>query len=349
MTGPTWRCSACDTYNAAAERTCEICGTARSVAVSGPTAPPTAPPVTGSAARSAAKSAGPTSVPKAAPKPAAERKPTSKRAELARLLEGRLPSETLVEGPDGELRAIPELARLLPHVFHPDGTFRTPGADDFLAPSPPWAGPIGDILLSEDFLARAPARPKPAPGRLRKGDEPLTSTPETTPRQEAFACGCLLLVVAAVVYGIVMLVMHWGAVIGFLGHSHYGVLDHRHRSTASASPTVTASGPCPPVLEPKLPKAEAAGARLVAVYDRTDITEEYVFCRTTAGHVYFFQREGGVGSSAAYGTAFAASAVEDGYEVDSTTTRDVFASGALTHYSKGEKKWHAPYRSEAAP
>lgn len=399
-TGPTWRCSACDTYNAAAERACEICGTAKGAAVGKPSAAPAKSvptpvskpepksvpkPVSTSAPKSSAKPPA-----KLVPKPAAaKRRTTPKRAgasgssakrpgpakttpakstspkstssrsasakppakpagsgvrdaksadptwELARLLEGKLPAETLFEGADGKLRTLPELAVLMPEIFNPDGTFKTPGSYGGLAGSGSWLGPTGDlardaVLAETPWLKRA-ADPEPA----------VTPKPGPAPTvgQEAFACGCLLIIAAAVVYGIVMLVMHWGAVAGFFMRDHGS-------GKASPSPTVTASGPCPAALDAKLPKKEAAGARPVAVYNRPDITEGYAFCRTTAGNVYFFQREGGVSSSAPFGNPLLATPVKGGYEVGSdTSTLDVFTSGTLRHYVKGKEKWHAPYNT----
>lgn len=269
-TGPTWRCSACDTYNAAAAGACEICGTARSAA---------------------APAAGP--VPKAA-------------------------------GPD--------IVALLPDLFNEDGTLKADRAAELaMAALPPVSG-LGSMRGRERREAVAELR--------RRTEAAAMAAPEVTPGQEAFACGCLVVLVGALVYGIVMLVTHWGAVTGWAGHT-VGL------GKASPSPTVTASGPCPPNLLGTLSAAQSTGARLAAVYRRPDVPEEYVLCRTVAGRLYFVQIDGT--SPGRAGDPEAAKAIDGGYETGSAAATIVFKSGTMTYEVGGVKKWTARYSPEVEP
>jgi hypothetical protein len=413
VTGPTWRCGACDTYNAAGERACEICGTDRTAARPA-AAEPAAKPAVEPGARDATGRAAAMPVPKPAggkpepaarkPKPKPEPSPKSKAAPLkgaasggssakrpggvtsarpaasgtgagsgrgagagagtgtgaehalddpglARLLAELSRSPALPEGArPPEPRATPEVARLLPDLFHPDGTLRRKGEPGGGFPRA-WGriGPTvadgGTIDLVTDAASygtparKAPARKAPArKAAPRKGAAAGSrTTPEPTRTDEVLGCGCLVVIAAAVVFGIVMLVTHWGAIAGHFGHPN---------ASAKPTPTVTASGPCPASLAAKLPKAEAAGARLAAVYSRTDITEEYVFCENTAGPVYFFGREGG--KSTAFGPPELATVVKGGYQVGPPGAECVFQAGKLTYYDKGKEKWHAPYESKSS-
>lgn len=179
-------------------------------------------------------------------------------------------------------------------------------------------------------------------------------------------CGCLLLVVAAVVTGIVLLVSHWDAMFGGSGSgsgsgSGYGspVPSDPAASTSAGAPakatataTVRAGTVCPEALLEVLPAKYREGTELLAVYRRTDGAEEYAFCHTSGGDFYFNDRP--PGPSGTIEGASAAKRITGGFDVpvDGTgATGSVdyrFVSGKLTAYEGGKATWSTSYVSKSA-
>jgi hypothetical protein len=341
VTGPTWRCSACDTYNDAGLRACEICGTAKSVATAAAkSAPkPAAKRAPSGSARAGAKRTPPakgTPKRKAAPKSGTAGGGSTSRPAAAKSTGGGTP-----------FRAGPEMARLLPEIFHPDGSVKSTSPFDAAAGPRAW-GRIGPTVADGGVIDLV-ADPRPGPAGKPRGPaaKPKTgtkATPEPTRTDEVLGCGCLLVIVAAVITGIVLLVLHWSAIVHWKGiFAHSG---HPHPSaSATPYPTTTASGPCPAPLAAMLPKTEPAGARLVAVYSRKDITEEYAFCETTDKRFHFFGREGD--TSKPFGSSGPATKITGGFDVTSTddatsvTTDFRFVGGKVAAYEKDKLKWEA--------
>jgi len=405
VTGPTWQCSACDTFNAPGAAVCVVCDTARGAgpapAASGKGTPasgkaPSArkPPAAGKTAAKKTAAAGKASAKKPpAPRKAAARKATTARKTPAAgkparpgkgtgtpLGSGRtaMPgSPVLPLGDDilsdpaapGGIRVTPELAALLPELFHADGTLKPAVlADD---PDATFTDLAAGVLGTTPPATprRAPARSKPArttrtarttrstgtAGAPRatattEGDAAAGEPParEVTRADEILGCGCLLVLVGAVVTAIVLLVMNWSAVRGFFTPGHHGRPAARATATASAKPTPTATvlagTPCPAELTSLY--AGGTGATLVAVYERADPHEEYAFCEDRSGTLHYFGRT--VGKPFA-GTPDTAKRIPGGFEVvyPATGTFD-FHNGVLTEYEKGKKKWDDALTSRSA-
>jgi hypothetical protein len=418
----TWRCPACDTYNGVALGACDICGTARPATPApggkhpdrASTADAPGPAAEPKPAHTASSAPKPTPKPASTPKPKPAPKPKSPRppgfapvpAPTSReLLEG------LIRDPAafGGVRATPELAAVLPELFHPDGRVRREisGLDGLLPP--PGSGATGRRTPPKPPARRTPAEKAPAtpaPARTvpmrtvpkrktaaerraaaaastgstgsasstgstasaapaagtasrtsRAAAPPKTGArggapggaPEYTTADTVIGCGCALLLLAAVVTGIVALVLNAGAVAHFF--SHLGHASHAsHAASPPAAPTpggtVAPGTPCPAALTALIDADPidgalghtGKGATLAAVYQRHDGQEEYAFCRTSDGTLLYFGRTVGKPYE---GTPAGAKAISGGYEVDyprdGTSFR--FTGGKVTAYKKDAKQW----------
>lgn len=267
MSRATWQCGACDTYNHSGAVTCAVCETVR------PATPPKAASAWPAAAAAARKKPVPPSRKKPAPAPPPP--PGKKAAEPAEPAETTGPAAA--RGPKS-VRVSREIAALMPDVFHPDGTMR----DRAELPGFITAAPFSDLLEElappdSDGVLLRPSRPAarttPAPRRAAPGPAAATAppAPEPTPGQTVFACGCLLVLVGALITGIVLLVLHWGAAWHAIGHRHHGS-DATAAVTAKPAPdarptaTVAPGTPRPKELVPLMPDGSGTGSVLLAVH-----------------------------------------------------------------------------------
>lgn len=121
-------------------------------------------------------------------------------------------------------------------------------------------GPLRDALTAVTRAHPAAAVAAAAP-----------PAPEPTPGQTVFACGCLLVLVGALITGIVLLVLHWGAAWHAIGHRHHGS-DATAAVTAKPAPdarptaTVAPGTPRPKELVPLMPDGSGTGSVLLAVH-----------------------------------------------------------------------------------
>lgn len=329
MTAATWQCPACDTYNAARAAACTVCETAKPAA-------PVARPAAVARATPARKPTPTAGKPAAPRKPAAARKPTPP----AKPAPGRDRVTSLAS-----MRVSKDLAALMPDLFHPDGTPRrdltgTTGKpyEDALARLLAGATPPEHLAAYVPTPAKRATAPKstapkraatPAPART----SPATPAPELTPGETVFACGCLAVIVGALITGIVMLVLNWGSVWDFV--------TRHHGSHAAAAPTATVrpGTPCPKDLTALLPSGSADGAVLVAVYRSTAVDEEYAFCAERSGDVYYFGRTIGVAFA---GAGHPATRISGGYRVAYPDVSYEFHGTHLTAYADGKKKSDDP-------
>ncbi|WP_159029135.1 hypothetical protein [Streptomyces viridochromogenes] len=299
MTGPTWRCSDCDTYNDAGLRVCHLCEMPRGAAASRPVAEPPAkkPPVTSGTGgpartRTGVAASGPTASALDWECPA-----------CAHYVVGRVSCDAcgMVWTPDARttVRGRPRSG----------STLRTPPARS-------------DALRFAD-----PVHPRPTPREPTRGEV-------------VAGCGCVLFLAAAVVTLIALLILNWSTVTSFLTGSDTS------KSSATPSPTVSASGPCPKELAAMLPKGSAAGARLVAAYSRENVKDRYAFCRTAEGKVYyFFAKKAG----ASYGRPTAAEKSGTGYLVRFPDSAFRFRDLEVTAYDEDDKElWKEKLTPEAA-
>ncbi|MET9829670.1 hypothetical protein ABZ078_10200 [Streptomyces sp. NPDC006385] len=153
-------------------------------------------------------------------------------------------------------------------------------------------------------------------------------------------CGCILFLAAVVVTLVVLLILNWSKVTSFVTGSDSS------ESSATPSPTVSASGPCPKELAAMLPKGSSSGSRLVAAYSRENVKDRYAFCRTKAGKVYyFFAKKAG----ASYGRPTAAVKSAGGYLVRFPDSSFRFRDGEVTAYDKDDKEtWKEKLIPEAS-
>jgi hypothetical protein len=261
------------------------------------------------------------------------------------------------------------MAALLPEVFRADGTARPEvlaglfGADGRLKPEALEDVDFAELVAAAlavpppDVPTRRAGAAKPAAttrstgtaSRTVKGDA-ATGTPgaarEVTRSDEILGCGCLLVLVGAVVTGIVLLIMNWSTVWGFFTPGHHGSPSGKATAPASATPTATvpAGTPCPPELTRLYSGGEGSG--LVAVYERADPHEEYAFCEDRSGTLHYFGRTVGKPFS---GAPDPAKRIPGGFEVTypATETFD-FHDGVLTAYENGKKKWDDELTSKSS-
>ena len=322
VTAATWQCPACDTYNAAGAAACTVCETAK------PAVPVKRP--------APASRATPAKTPTPA-KPAAPKSPAKKPAPTAKPAPGRDSVTSLAS-----MRVSKDLAALLPELFHPDGTPRrdltgtiggTPSVDALarlLSGTPP-----EHLAAYVPTPAKRTAVPKraaaPTPVRISR---PTATTPELTPGETAFTCGCLLVIVGALITGIVMLVLHWGSVWDFVTRHHSS-----HPAAAAPTATVRPGTPCPKDVAALLPSGTADGSVLVAVYRSTDMDEEYAFCADHSGDVYYFGHTIGVAFA---GAGHPATRISGGYRVAYADVSYEFRGTHLTGYVDGKKKSDDP-------
>ncbi|SEG25632.1 hypothetical protein SAMN05216223_10471 [Actinacidiphila yanglinensis] len=260
MTGPTWRCAACDTYNGAVAAACDICGTARSespaapapTAGSGSAATSRTGSTTGAGSKEGAGSkatpskpgskaagakpgsrTGPAAGKRAAPdRSGIESMPPDALSALSRILttgyeEGVGGAERLrgLGWPPG-LRATSDLVLLFPDLFHPDGTPRadTESGIPFAVPPPATSAPRGraaSVPRSGSPRSGSPrsgsARRRPPPSRTPRVGPDGKPVPKATVPQQIAGCGCLLVLVGGLVFGIVMLILHGDAIFDAAG------------------------------------------------------------------------------------------------------------------------------------
>lgn len=350
MTGPTWQCSDCDTYNDAAVRVCDLCEMPRREA-----AAPKAVP--------APKGGEPRKTP--AKKTPAKKTPT-KKTPAKKTPAKKAPAKTT----PAKKTALAGKEAFLPSGARPP-TRTAPSRARPAMPGLDWECPVclhdvvGRVtcdvcgtLWTRDTRTTLHGRPLPgSPTRTRPGDpvrpsSPLTGGPafgdplrprpiprEPTRGEVAAGCGCILFIAAAVVTLIVMLVLNWSTVTSFLTGSDSS------KGSATPSPTVSASGPCPKELAAMLPKGSVSGARLVAAYSRDNVKDRYAFCRTKAGKVYyFFAKEAGE----RYGRPTAAEKSGTGYLVRFPDSSFRFRDLEVTAYDKDDKElWKEKLTPEA--
>ncbi|MEK8170921.1 hypothetical protein NKH77_19195 [Streptomyces sp. M19] len=209
----------------------------------------------------------------------------------------------------------PSLAELLPDLFHPDGTRG--------APRPRREGSRGVLREVLRQVLRDAAR---------AGQE--APVPEPTPGDYALACGCLLFIVGVII-GVIFLILNWSSVSGYfasLGRSDSPPRGPRRPSPRAALPHEDgvddhrADG-----------GGDGDGARLVAVYGREKPDEEFTFCRTKKGKLFYFARTDGN----PYGVPREAERAEGGYAVRFPPYRYRFSGTTVVGYKDGKEFWKA--------
>ncbi|QOV37711.1 hypothetical protein IM697_04615 [Streptomyces ferrugineus] len=311
MTGPTWRCSDCDTYNDAAVRVCDLCETPRREA--------TAPRAASGAA--------------SGPKSGEPRKPPVKKPPVKKPPVKKPPARTGT-GATGSRSVLSELDWVCAACGH-----RVAGRINCDACGTLWTPEVTTIVHGDPLYGsfRLPSSP---PDDLVDSLLPKPTPREPTRGEVAAGCGCLLFLASVVVTLIVLLILNWSTVTSFLTGSDSS------EGSAKPSPTVSASGPCPKELAAMLPKGSASGARLVAAYSRDNVKDRYAFCRTEAGKVYyFFAKRAGE----RYGRPTAAEKSGTGYLVRFSNSSFRFRDLEVTAYDKGGKElWKEELTPEAS-
>lgn len=218
MTGPTWQCSDCDTFNGAGARVCTVCDTPRGASEPPPGRKPTA----------AKKTTTPKKKTTAAPKkpPPAKKTAPAKKAPAT----GTPAAGTVVGTPLPRLHA-PGLEWMCPVCHrHVVEEIR--------------CDTCGTLWSRATTTTRSPVHggaPR-APGTVRP------TAPEPTRGEIATACGCLLFLAAAVVTLIVLLIVNWSSVTSFVTGS----------DSSEPSPAPSWGGPCPKQLTEMIPEGAGA-------------------------------------------------------------------------------------------
>lgn len=324
MTGPTWQCSDCDTFNDAAARVCDVCETPRRAA----TAPKTAPGPTGGEPKKTPPEKTPPrkTPPKRSPArtpPARKRTPPAEKAAPVR----KPPLRTGIDLV-GARSPVAGLGWVCPNCGH-----RVVG---YLTCDLCYTGwtPEATTTVRGRPLSGSTPRPSPTP------DYPRPTPREPTRGEVVAGCGCILFIAATVVTLVVLLILNWSTVTSFVTGSGSS------KGSATPSPTVSASGPCPKELAAMLPKGTAPGVRLIAAYSRDNVKDRYAFCRTKAGKVYYFMAKK---SGASYGRPTAAVKSGTGYLVRFPDSSFRFRDLEVTAYDKDDKElWKEKLTPEAA-
>ncbi|MCF1599100.1 hypothetical protein [Streptomyces muensis] len=182
-------------------------------------------------------------------------------------------------------------------------------------------------------LSGTTPRPVPTPAYRKP------TSREPTPGEVVAGCGCILFIAAALVTLVVLLILNWSTVTSFLTGSGSS------KGSATPSPTVSASGPCPKELAAMLPKGTAPGARLVAAYSRENVKDRYAFCRTKAGKLYYFMAKK---TGASYGRPTVAVKSGTGYLVRFPDSSFRFRDLEVTAYDEDDKElWKEKLTAEA--
>ncbi|MFE6619424.1 hypothetical protein [Streptomyces sp. NPDC057740] len=197
---------------------------------------------------------------------------------------------------------------------------------------------LGGVPLDGSGLRSSPG--SRGGGLYFGGPLPPKPIPREPTRGEVVAgCGCILFIAATVVTLVVLLILNWSTVTSFLTGADSS------KGSATPSPTVSASGPCPKELAAMLPKGTAPGARLVAAYSRENVKDRYAFCRTKAGKVYYFMAKK---TGASYGRPTVATRSGTGYLVRFPDSGFRFRDLELTAYDKDDKElWKEKLTAEA--
>ncbi|MFF7164200.1 zinc finger Ran-binding domain-containing protein [Streptomyces sp. NPDC008086] len=334
MTGPTWQCSDCDTFNDATARVCDVCETPRRAATapkaaSGPTSaepgrtpPRKSPPKRSPARTPPARKASAKKTPPAKKTAAAKKAATAKKATPA----GKPPLRTGIDLV-GARTSVAGLGWVCPTCGH-----RVAGYLTCDVCYTGWTPEATTTVRGRPLTGTTP-RPSATPDYRRP-------TPREPTRGEVVAgCGCILFIAATVVTLVVLLILNWSTVTSFLTGADSS------KGSATPSPTVSASGPCPKELAAMLPKGTAPGARLVAAYSRENVKDRYAFCRTKAGKVYYFMAKK---TGASYGRPTVATRSGTGYLVRFPDSGFRFRDLELTAYDKDDKElWKEKLTAEA--
>ncbi|MET9964368.1 hypothetical protein ABZZ80_00180 [Streptomyces sp. NPDC006356] len=176
MTGPTWQCSDCDTFNDAAARVCDVCETPRRAA--------TAP------ARKPEPRPEPRPAPKPKPKPRPKPKPTPSPRTGIDLVGARSP--------------VAGLGWVCPNCGH-----RVVGYFTCELCYTAWT-PEATTTVRGRSLSSTTPRPSPTPA-FRK-----PTPREPTRGELVAGCGCILFIAATVVTLVVLLILNWSTVTSFL-------------------------------------------------------------------------------------------------------------------------------------
>ncbi|GHH07380.1 hypothetical protein [Streptomyces lanatus] len=331
MSGRTWQCSDCDTFNDAAARVCDVCDTPRREKVPEAAPEPKRPTPRSMPPR---KTPPPPKRSTARTPPAKKTSPARKTAPAKKTAPARKPPAPT--GLTGSRYTVSGMGWVCPNCgdrvagsFTCDTCYTgwTPEATTTVHGKP--------LTLTGSLSRPAPTSPRPSTPEFPK------PTPREPTRGEILAgCGCLLFLASVVVTLVVLLILNWSTVTSFLTGSDSS------KGSAKPSPMVSASGPCPKELAALLPKGSASGSRLVAAYSRENVKDRYAFCRTTAGKVfYFFAKKTGE----PYGSPTEAVKSGTGYLVRFPDSSFRFRDLEVTAYDKDDKElWKEGLTPEAA-